>query len=208
MGKNELTVKKDYLPDSIDQLQEYILIGKERLKAYHLKVSAIYRLELAREVREQAVEDGQRMGEALLWAEAKLGELLKEIEPKRDKQSSTQRTSLSSLPNGITHKQSHFAQTLADHKDVIEEVIQEAKDNEDIPTRTQVLQKIEIKKRKHDKPLAPKPEKMSDEFNEGYIYFKEIIKTEINNRFKETSKQAILDCLTILTNITKGARND
>ena len=85
-------------------------------------------------MRDRAIEDGQDMGRALLYAEAKLGELLKEIKPKRDKESSTQRTSLPSLPDGITKKQSHFAQTLADHKEEIEEVIAEAVEHEDIPT--------------------------------------------------------------------------
>jgi hypothetical protein len=77
----------------------------------------------AHEVRDQTVEDGQRVAEAVLWAEAKLGELLKAIEPKRDKQSSTQRTSLSSLPEGITKKQSHEAQQLANNPEEIREAI-------------------------------------------------------------------------------------
>lgn len=55
------------------------------------------------------LEDGQDMGSALLYAEAKLGELLKGIHPQSSQQGRC------SLPEGITHKQSHYAQTLADH---------------------------------------------------------------------------------------------
>jgi hypothetical protein len=58
--------------------------------------------------------------EALLYAEARLGELLKPICA-----SPAGRTKV--LPEGITKKQSHYAQTLADHPDIIEEVIIEAK---------------------------------------------------------------------------------
>jgi len=47
------------------------------------------------------------------------------------------RGSKPSLPDGITHKQSHYAQTLADHPQEIDEVIKEARENEDIPTRSQ-----------------------------------------------------------------------
>jgi len=54
------------------------------------------------------------MGEALLWAEAKLGELLKDY-PSHVGSKIGKRGTEKSLPNGITHKQSHFAQTLADH---------------------------------------------------------------------------------------------
>ncbi len=56
----------------------------------------------------------ERMGEALLYAEAKLGELLKE-QTSRGGSMDGKRGSKPSLPNGISHKQSHFAQTLADH---------------------------------------------------------------------------------------------
>jgi hypothetical protein len=37
------------------------------------------------------------------------------------------------LPEGISRKQSHYAQTLADNIDTIEEVIQEAHENEESP---------------------------------------------------------------------------
>jgi len=43
---------------------------------------------------------------------AKLGDLLAAIEPKRDKESSSKRTSLASLPPGISKKESHQAQTI------------------------------------------------------------------------------------------------
>ena len=52
------------------------------------------------------------------------------------------------LPDGISRKQSHYAQTLADNIDTIEEVIEEAKEKEDIPTWTQVLQKINRERKK------------------------------------------------------------
>jgi len=61
--------------------------------------------------KEAALEDAQDMADVLLEAEAKLGKMLAEIEPKRKKESSTQRTSLPYLPDGITKKESHRAQT-------------------------------------------------------------------------------------------------
>ncbi|HUV59424.1 MAG TPA: hypothetical protein VMW09_04855 [Desulfatiglandales bacterium] len=53
------------------------------------------------------------MAELILDAEVRLGELLEKITPKRDKQSSTQRTSLPSLPPNIDKRQSHYAQQIA-----------------------------------------------------------------------------------------------
>jgi len=54
---------------------------------------------------------------AVLWAETRMGELLEEIPMKRDKESSNKRTSLLSLPPGITHKQSFYAQKLANARE-------------------------------------------------------------------------------------------
>jgi len=51
------------------------------------------------------------MGEALLYAEAKLGELLKQMKPGSPARTPSGKFD-ESLPEGITKKQSHFAQTL------------------------------------------------------------------------------------------------
>ncbi len=79
-------------------------------------VVLIDKLKIAQEVRDQTVEDGQRVAEAVLWAEAKLGELLKQIN--RGTQSRTTEGKFDegkSLPEGITKKQSHEAQQLANN---------------------------------------------------------------------------------------------
>jgi N6-adenosine-specific RNA methylase IME4 len=145
---NKLPVKRpEQLPDTIEQLRDFILIGQERLKVYQAKIRAIEKVGLAKNVRDQALHEAQDVATAVLYAEVKLGELLKGIEPKRDKQSSTQRTSLPSLPDGITKKQSHYAQELADNKNVIEEVIEIAIKKEDIPTSMKVFRKIKETKR-------------------------------------------------------------
>ncbi|MBE0426374.1 MAG: hypothetical protein IBX72_06980 [Nitrospirae bacterium] len=70
------------------------------------------------------------MGDALLYAEAKLGELLKKIPDFHSSGRGTMKRK--DLPEGITKKQSHEAQTLVDHPEKIKETIQEAK-NKEIP---------------------------------------------------------------------------
>src|SRR3970040_765363 len=134
---NQLAKKEISALGTIEELQEYILIGREKLKAYQVKINAIKNLGLSKDVRDKALEDSQSMATALLYAEAKLGELLKNNETSHGGSFDSKK----SLPPGISHKQSHFAQTLAEHKDKIEEVIQEAKEREDIPTRLKVYQR-------------------------------------------------------------------
>jgi site-specific DNA-methyltransferase (adenine-specific) len=92
------------------------------------------------------------MATALLYAEARLGELLKSCSKGTFKKGGEK-----ALPSGITKKQSHFAQQLYENKDLIEEVIAEAKDNEDIPTRTEVLRKaVKLKHTSLPTPTLPK----------------------------------------------------
>lgn len=106
----------------------YTLLKREKkLREFHTKENPLpngkFNLVYAdplHKVRDKAVEDGQRMGEALLWAEAKMGELLKAIPKEESYTGFQQRKAV--LLEGITHKQSHYAQILADNPDVIEEV--------------------------------------------------------------------------------------
>lgn len=64
----------------------------------------------------------QEAGTALLYAKAKMGELLKGIESKYvgSIEGTHVPKQIKTLPEGITHKQSHYAQTLAENKEMIE----------------------------------------------------------------------------------------
>jgi len=143
-----LVVTKKNLPDNVKDLHRFILIAPEKLKSVRAEINAIDKAGLAKEVRDQKTSEGQQIGEAILWAEAKMGEILKAIPKKGNKYGSTGGT-IPTLPEGISKKQSHRAQVLADNPDLIEDVIKEAKENEDIPTKTEVLKKA--KQRKQEK---------------------------------------------------------
>lgn len=134
---SQLVLKPKNLPDNINDLRKFILVGKEQLKSFQAKVNAVTKLGLSKAVRDQALEDSQRMATALLYAEAKMGEIIALIPNKKASSGGGTR----SLPDGITKKQSHFAQKLHENRHLIEETIAEAQQNEDIPTRTEVLRK-------------------------------------------------------------------
>ena len=76
--------------------------------------------------------------------EARIGELLPPAKEAR-------KTTLSGggkarRQEGITEKQAHRARAIASHPDEVEEAIREAEENEDIPTKTAVLNKISYKR--------------------------------------------------------------
>jgi N6-adenosine-specific RNA methylase IME4 len=145
--KNEIIKKENNLPVKLEELTKFVLVGREKLVSVRAEIRAIDKLELATEVKEQKKEEASMLAGALLDAEAKIGEIIKKIDMTPSKRASGAGSSLRSLPQGITHKQSSAFQTLADNLDIIEQVKAEAKENDDLPTRTEVLRRVaEIKR--------------------------------------------------------------
>ena len=76
---NELTTQTVQLPDTLEDLSRFVLVGREKLTSVRAEIRAINKLELAEEVRKQKKEEALMLSEALLDAEVKLGDLLKQI---------------------------------------------------------------------------------------------------------------------------------
>jgi len=136
--------RKSLLPVKLKDLTKFVLIGREKLVAVKAAIRAIDKIGIAKDVREQKLEEGQMLGGALLDAESRIGTLLKETVTAGNPsivEAGQQ------LPDGISRTLSHQCQQLAEHPDIIEQVKAEAAENEDIPTRSEVLRKIKEKKR-------------------------------------------------------------
>jgi len=153
----DLTLRKTQLPAKIEDLVEYILVGKQVLNAQKAKLQAITVLEKGLAAKEAALEDTQILAEILLYAEAKLGGILEKTEftkGGRGKTGSSGGTSLQDI--NIDKKQSHYAQELSRHEDVIAEIVTKARKTGEIPLRQQVLRQIQANKPKPDTPSLPK----------------------------------------------------
>ena len=68
-------------------------------------------------------------------------------EPKSTRNDLGQLQAEKTLPQGITKQQANKFRTLAENKDVIEQVKAEAKENDDLPTRTEVLRRVQEMRR-------------------------------------------------------------
>lgn len=155
--QEEIIIQNQNLPDKIEDLAKFVLIGREKLTAVRANIRAINKLQLAEDVREQKKEEAQMLAEALLDAEVRIGDLLKQI-PKATKgnQYTGKMISDSSVDNqkpkkqviqelGFNQKQAERFETLSSNKDIVEQVKAEARENEDIPTRSRVLQLVRQK---------------------------------------------------------------
>jgi len=158
---NDLTIRQNQLPDDIKDLSKFVLVGREKLNSVRAEIKAIDKLNLAREVRDQKRDEARMMSEALLDAEVKLGDLFKDIPKESGKRTDikptdsavgrlgkTKKETISDL--GFSEKQAERFETLADNKDVVEFVKAEARENDDIPTRTRVLDMVQYQKKKEE----------------------------------------------------------
>jgi len=162
-----------------EEIQKWILIGKVRLKAQIMAIRAIKDIEVGMAAKEAALNDTQDLAEELLYAEARLGEMIEAI-PKqgRNKDYGSSKGTIITLPEGIDKKQSHYAQELSRHEDTIAEVVAEAREKGEIPVRHHVLKAIKANKPKPETPPLPEgkfnviyadpPWSYGDKLVEGY----------------------------------------
>lgn len=168
---NELTVKEfAALPAKIEDLAKFVLFGREKLKSVRAEISAIDHLTLAKDVREQKLAEAQMLSGALLDAERKIGEftLTMPTAAGGDRKSAafgseenTEIKKLTGEPFDPTNRKSKAEQikelgfernqvqrfeVLAKNPEVVEQVKREAQENDDIPTRSRVLQLVKEKR--------------------------------------------------------------
>lgn len=150
-----LIITQNNLPNNIGDLTKFVLIGREKLTAVRANIRAIDKLQLAEDVREQKKEEAQMLAEALLDAEVRIGDLLKQIPKANGKRTDLQpvdtdveklKTKKETIERlGFNQKQAERFETLSSNKDVVEQVKAEARENDDIPTRSRVLQLVKEK---------------------------------------------------------------
>jgi hypothetical protein len=202
----DIALKTQTLPDTVEDLNKFILIGREELQACRALLRSIDKVGAAKEIRDAALKKAQNMAEAVLRAEVKMGEILKAMirhEGGRPAKNCTSGSTV--LPEGISRNQSHYAQTLASHPQAIDQAIEQAKKKEEVPTRAAVLRVIKREtnppKPRESKAKRPKnvpcPELAisSVEFNSAFHKFMiEIVKAR-DSGWKTTSKDVVLQCL-------------
>lgn len=157
--QEKMVIQNQNLPDTIEDLAKFVLVGREKLVSVRAEIRAINKLELAEEVREQKREEAQMLAEALIDAEVRIGDLLKQI-PKASggdrKSEEIKNRSVAKFDGqetkqevitrlGFNKDQANRFETMASNKDIVEQVKAEARENEDIPTRTRVLQLVKEK---------------------------------------------------------------
>lgn len=146
------------LPGEIKDLSKFVLVGREKLVAVRAEIRAIEKVGLAQEVRAQKLKEAQDIADAVLDAEVRIGELMAKV-PKATtgNQYTGKMVPDSTVAHqtkyevireaGFTPKQVERFQTLAAHPEIVEQAKAEARENDDIVSRSLVLNMVKEKKR-------------------------------------------------------------
>jgi N6-adenosine-specific RNA methylase IME4 len=180
-----LTVQNTQLPTTIDDLAKFVLIGRDRMTAVRAEIKAINKLGLASTVHQQKLKEAQEIAEVVLDAEVKLGEMMAQL-PKAsggdrgnqytggkintdvDYGKSGKKESLSEI--GFNQEQARRLETLAKHPEIVEQAKAEAKENNDIVSRSFVLEKIKAqKKEEKTEEIRASIERQREEIAKGKV---------------------------------------
>lgn len=155
---DELVTQTMQLPDNLPDLAKFVLIGREKLNAVRASIRAIDKVGLAQEVREQKLHEAQDIADAVLDAEARIGELMAKV-PKNQvgRPPKNNDSAVDILPTksevireaGFTPKQVERFQTIAKHPEAVEQAKEEARTKDEIVTRSAVFQKIKEQNKPH-----------------------------------------------------------
>ena len=159
---NELTTfQTGQLPDTIEDLTQFVLVGNAKLEAYKLKLRTVNKLSVAQEIRDQTLQESIEINNAVRFAETRIGEILltyqkasgginqynKEENSTRVEKSKSEITS----EQGFSKDQVSDFQRMAKHPEVVKRVLEEATKNNEIAPRSQIMKAIaEEKKRQKE----------------------------------------------------------
>jgi site-specific DNA-methyltransferase (adenine-specific) len=142
-----------YLPSSLLDLTQFVLVGRDKLDMVRAGIRAMDKLDVAEGVRKQKKEEAQMLAEALLDAEVRIGEILIKMPKAKNQYESASNSAVTGITTkeqatkelGFDKMQVSRFQTLAENKDLVEQIKQDARDTDDLPTRTSVLQAARIR---------------------------------------------------------------
>lgn len=156
----DLIVAQNNLPASIEDLSKFVLVGRDKLQAVRAEISALNNLNLAKEVREQKLREGQEIGKLVLLAEARLGELFNQMPKQQGTGANQYQEKVAEIPSagkfseseseeeepppkpklevaaemGFNKNQVAQFQKLADNPDAVQKAIDDAETNDEIVT--------------------------------------------------------------------------
>lgn len=150
---NDLAQSNSNIPVKIDELQKYILIGRERLVAVRAEIRAIDKLGIAKSVHAQKLAEAQDLAEAVLDAEVRIGELISALPTAPGTRTDLEHTDSTVQKSvskraiietaGMTVRTAQRYETLAAHPDEVARLKAAARQAGEVISRSSVLAEIQ-----------------------------------------------------------------
>lgn len=148
----DVVITSNNLPATLPELSKFVLVGREKLVAVRAEIRAIDKVGLAQEVRDQKLHEAQDIADAVLDAEVRIGELMAKV-PKATPNNNPFHENDTAVDlvkpkadvireAGFTPKQAERFQTIAKHPEAVEQAKAEAREQEEVVTRSAVFRKI------------------------------------------------------------------
>ena len=152
---NELAERSTQLPDTLEDLSQFVLVNKAKLDAYRVKLRAVNRLSDAQGIREQTLQEMQEVSSALIAAETRIGEILLSIPS-----ASGRRTDLETSSSGVekvatksetisemgySKDQASDYQRMAQNPAIVNLVLERAEREGRVVSHTEVMRRIKEK---------------------------------------------------------------
>jgi hypothetical protein len=155
---DELTTRTAQLPDTLEDLSQFVLVNKAKLDAYRLKLRTINRLSDAQEIREQTLQEMQDISSALIAAETRIGEILLSIPKASGQYAESENRPISKntvvTKMGYSKDQASDYQRMAQNQSVVNLVLEQAEREGRVVSHAEVMKQIKAKdaeiKRLHD----------------------------------------------------------
>lgn len=132
------------LPDTIQEIIPILAFSKAKMEAFNALSDAARKVQDQEALNKAALESGQRWGIVHLYGQKRLGEITPEVprENQRKSYDGTVVRSIGGTKSGISERQWTDAERIAKHPEIMEKVIEDAKERGDIPTKGAVLSRI------------------------------------------------------------------
>lgn len=191
----EISITTKNLPQTIEEKTAYVLFGSDALNAYRKKLKAIQeKFGISSEQYKQIQLEAQETAENLLLFSMDIGNEMEKIEQTKGNRyslpSASGSTKQQAIHNmGFTDRQARDFQTLAKHPEVVKQAIQDAKDNDRIVTRQDVLNRIAPPQshqqtlRAVEKQVRAEHQAFKEKKKDSVVSFQDIEKDRKNEQF-------------------------
>lgn len=188
---NDIVKTNINLPDTIEDLSKFVLVNEERVQALRAQIRAIKKVNLAKDVYEQKLAEAQEVGEIVVEAGRKMGELLLTIQKQSGKR--TDMATSSEGANEVKTKTEIISdmgmkktvaneyQQMAQNPEAVQKAIEKAIENGDVVSRSQVMKEIRALKEELRKAKEQKPEIKE---------VKTVVKEVVPNDYREAKNKA------------------